>query len=50
MDKSWIKVHRDSSQYEIGVENFLIFVEENSKTPKKILCPCARCVNFKNSR
>ena len=47
MDKSWIKADRDSLQYEIGVENFLIFAEDNAKNPKKIPCPCARCVNFK---
>ena len=47
MDKSWIKADRDSLQYEIGVENFLIFAEDNAKNPKKIRCPCARCVNFK---
>ncbi|XP_074351755.1 uncharacterized protein LOC141690896 [Apium graveolens] len=29
MDKSWIKADRDSLQYETGVENFLIFAEEN---------------------
>lgn len=47
MDKSWIREDRDSLQYEIGVENFLIFAEENAKNPKKIPCPCSRCVNFK---
>ncbi|XP_074377319.1 uncharacterized protein LOC141718839 [Apium graveolens] len=47
MDKSWIKADKDSLQYEIGIENFLIFAEENAKNPKKISCPCARCVNFK---
>ncbi|XP_017239687.1 uncharacterized protein LOC108212475 [Daucus carota subsp. sativus] len=48
MDKSWIKEDRDSLEYEIGVENFLIFAEENAKNIKSIPCPCARCVNFKN--
>ena len=47
MDRSWIKADRDSLQYEIGVENFLIFAEENAKNPKKIPCPCAHCSNFK---
>ncbi|XP_074323624.1 uncharacterized protein LOC141660531 [Apium graveolens] len=47
MDKSSIKADRDSLQYEIGVENFLIFAEENFKNPKKIPCPCAHCSNFK---
>ena len=47
MDKSWIREDRDSLQYEIGVENFLIFAEGNAKNPKKIPCPCGRCVNFK---
>nr|XP_017228740.1 PREDICTED: uncharacterized protein LOC108204008 [Daucus carota subsp. sativus] len=49
MDKSWIKADRDSLQYEIGVENFLIFAEENAKNPKKIRCPCSRCANFKKT-
>ncbi|XP_074364575.1 uncharacterized protein LOC141705573 [Apium graveolens] len=47
MDKSWIKADRDSLQCEIGVENFLIFAEENAKNPKKIPCPCAHCSKFK---
>ena len=49
MDKSWISTDRDSSDYEIGVEKFLIFAEGNCKDPKMIPCPCARCCNFKNS-
>ncbi|XP_074377904.1 uncharacterized protein LOC141719426 [Apium graveolens] len=47
MDKSWISADRDSLEYEIGVEKFLIFAEENCKDPKMIPCPCARCCNFK---
>lgn len=47
MDKTWISKERDSLEYEIGVEQFLIYAKENSKDPKKILCPCAKCVNFK---
>ncbi|XP_074323294.1 uncharacterized protein LOC141660204 [Apium graveolens] len=31
----------------MGVENFLIYVEENSEDSNKILCPCRRCANFK---
>ncbi|XP_074350007.1 uncharacterized protein LOC141689566 [Apium graveolens] len=38
---------RDALQYEIGVENFFIFAEENAKNPKKIPYPYARCINFK---
>ncbi|XP_074376826.1 uncharacterized protein LOC141718344 [Apium graveolens] len=47
MDKSWMRVDRDSLEYVIGVENFLIYAEENCKDPKLIPCPCARCCNFK---
>lgn len=47
MDKSWISKDRDSLEYEIGVERFLIYAEENAKNPKQIPCPCARCGNFK---
>lgn len=31
MEKSWIKADRDSLEYEVGVEKFLIFAEENAK-------------------
>ena len=47
MDKTWISKDRDSLAFEIGVENFLIYAEENCKDRKKIPCPCARCANFK---
>ncbi|XP_074356181.1 uncharacterized protein LOC141695871 [Apium graveolens] len=47
MDKSWIFKDRDSLEYEIGVESFLIFAEENSKDPKNITYPCGRCGNFR---
>ncbi|XP_074356129.1 uncharacterized protein LOC141695813 [Apium graveolens] len=47
MDKSWIFKDRDSLEYEIGVESFLIFAEENSKDHKNIPCPCGHCVNFR---
>ncbi|XP_074342211.1 uncharacterized protein LOC141679672 [Apium graveolens] len=47
MDKSWIFKDRDTLKYEIGVERFLIFAEENSRDPKRIPCPCKRCVTFK---
>ncbi|XP_074322886.1 uncharacterized protein LOC141659858 [Apium graveolens] len=47
MDKSWISKDRDSLEFEIGIEEFLIFAEENCKYPKRIPCPCGRCVNFK---
>ena len=38
---------RDTLEFEIVVEKFLIYAEENSTDPKRIPCPCARCVNFK---
>ncbi|XP_074352501.1 uncharacterized protein LOC141691634 [Apium graveolens] len=47
MDNSWIFKDSDSLEYEIGVESFLIFAEENSKDPKNIPCPCWHCVNFR---
>ncbi|XP_074321972.1 uncharacterized protein LOC141659093 [Apium graveolens] len=47
MDKSWISKDRDSLEFEIGIEEFFIFAEENCKDPKRIPCPCGRCVNFK---
>ncbi|XP_074337418.1 uncharacterized protein LOC141674606 [Apium graveolens] len=47
MDKSWIFKDRHTLDYEIGVEEFLIFAEENASDPKRIPCPCKRCANFK---
>ena len=47
MDKSWIFKVRDTLDYEIGVEEFLIFAEENASDPKRIPFPCKRCANFK---
>ncbi|XP_040362226.1 uncharacterized protein LOC121049375 [Rosa chinensis] len=47
MDKSWINEDRDTLKYQLGVENFLIFAEENASNHKRIPCPCSRCVNFK---
>ena len=47
MDKEWILKDRDSLDYEIGVEKFLIYAEQNCKNPKKVPCPCSKCVNFK---
>ena len=47
MDKTWILQDRDSLAFEMGVENFLIYAEENSEDRNKIPCPCGRCANFK---
>ncbi|XP_024195993.1 uncharacterized protein LOC112199170 [Rosa chinensis] len=47
MDKSWINEDRNTLKYEMGVETFLIFAEDNAIDPKRIPCPCSRCVNFK---
>ena len=47
MDKSWISEDRDTLEYEVGVEKFLIYAEENADNLKKIPCPCSHCVNFK---
>ena len=47
MDKSWISEDRDTLEYELGVEKFLIYAEENADNLKKIPCPCSHCVNFK---
>ena len=47
MDKSWIAEDRDTLTYELGVEQFLIFAEANASNPKRIPCPCIRCLNYK---
>ncbi|KAL8156030.1 hypothetical protein AgCh_001196 [Apium graveolens] len=36
MDKAWISVDKDSLHYEIGVEKFLIFAEENCKDSEEV--------------
>ena len=33
MDKSWIKEDKDSLEYEIRVEKFLMYGEENYENP-----------------
>ena len=47
MEKDRISKDRDSLEYEIGVEKFLIYAEQNCENRKKIPCPCSKCVNFK---
>ncbi|XP_074377228.1 uncharacterized protein LOC141718744 [Apium graveolens] len=47
MEKDWISKERDSLKYDVGVEKFFIYAEENCKNPKKIPCPYCKCVNFK---
>ena len=47
IDKNWILKDRDTLDYEIGVEKFLMYAEEHCENPKSIPCPCGRCVNFK---
>ena len=39
MQKDWISKERDSLDYEVGVEKFLIYAEQNCKNPKKNTLP-----------
>lgn len=47
MDKSWIEEDRDTIKYECGVENLLIFAEENASNLKTVPCPCSKCIKCK---
>ncbi|XP_047164922.1 uncharacterized protein LOC124834301 [Vigna umbellata] len=46
MDKSWIDMPRNTSQYMAGLNTFLDFAFSNSGVRGKIICPCQKC-NFK---
>ncbi|KAK7349692.1 hypothetical protein VNO77_07266 [Canavalia gladiata] len=43
MDKSWIRMPRNSPGYEEGVKEFIKFAFEHSAIDGKILCPCVHC-------
>jgi len=47
MDKSWISMPRNTSQYVAGLEGFLDFAFTNSSINGRIKCPCNRC-GFRN--
>ena len=46
MDKKWIYCDRLSSEYRVGVDEFLEFAILNSENRMLIRCPCARCCNM----
>lgn len=50
MEKDWISKDRDSLEYEIGVEKFLIYAEQNCENPKKYLAPAPNASISRNFR
>jgi len=48
MNRSWINASRINDVYEIGVEDFLEFIEWNGAgINERYYCPCVNCVNGK---
>ena len=45
MDKSWMMKDRLSTEYELGVNNFIENGLQHSIGHKSIWCPCLRCAN-----
>ncbi|KAL6531251.1 hypothetical protein OROHE_014320 [Orobanche hederae] len=45
MDRSWLNADRRSTEYILGVEEFIAFALTNSRDPRNICCPCTRCGN-----
>jgi hypothetical protein len=43
MDKSWIKMPRNSARYQAGLNGFLDFAFEHGSSADTILCPCDKC-------
>lgn len=43
IDKSWIKMPRNSSVYDQGVRAFIEFAFQHNAVNDMILCPCPTC-------
>ena len=43
MDKSWIKMPRNTLEYQAGLNKFLDFAFEHDSSAGTILCPCHKC-------
>ena len=48
MDKSWVNADRRSREFQIEVEELLLFVFENGYDENKISCPCLKCAHSKS--
>ena len=46
MDKSWVYCSKISSEYEYGVEEFMMFATGNSEGNSVIKCLCTKCMNL----
>jgi len=43
MDKSWIKLPRNTPQYLVGLNNFLDFASQYGTNANTIIYPCSKC-------
>ncbi|CAN0875586.1 hypothetical protein LINGRAHAP2_LOCUS10916, partial [Linum grandiflorum] len=43
MDKSWMQMHHLSTEYNLGLNQFLDFAFSRNNGGDKIVCPCPKC-------
>ena len=43
MDKSWIKLPRNTQTYLVGLNSFLDFAFQHGASASTIICPCSKC-------
>ena len=43
MDRSWIRLPTQTSQYQQGLAEFLDFAFQHTSSVSKIICPCKNC-------
>ena len=48
MDRSWLRADRRSREYQLGVEEFLMFALEKGCNAEKQSCPCLKCTHTKS--
>lgn len=45
MDKTWVKLHRNSTEFKVGLQNFIQNSLNVASHEEKIKCPCRLCAN-----
>ncbi|KAL6559640.1 hypothetical protein OROGR_004757 [Orobanche gracilis] len=45
MDKSWMHADRRSQEFDLGVDEFLMFALESGCDVNKVSCPCLKCAH-----
>nr|XP_017239583.1 PREDICTED: uncharacterized protein LOC108212368 [Daucus carota subsp. sativus] len=48
MDRSWLRADRRSREYQLGVEELLMFASEHGCNAEKLSCPCLKCAHTKS--